>query len=235
MLAVEKLSVKQWSPDDRPREKLMLKGVAALSNAELLAILIRSGSADESSVELAQRILLAADNNLGRLGRMSVESLVSNFKGIGEAKAISIVAALELGRRRQSEETFTSDIVRSSSDLDSCFRPLIADLAHEEMWVAYFDSKNKIIAKKKISQGGVAETSVDCKIILHGAIETLALKLAVCHNHPSGDTEPSAKDIALTNKIADGAKILGLQLLDHIIIGTKGYYSFADAGTLFGG
>jgi DNA repair protein RadC len=232
MSSHDKPSVKQWSPDDQPREKLMLKGIAALSNAELVAIIIHSGSAEESSVELAQRILRSVDNSLARLGRMSVEQLTANFKGIGQAKAIGIVAALELGRRREAEEPATKDPVRSSSDLDRYFRPLLANLDHEEMWAAYFDSKQKIIARKKISQGGVAETPVDCKIILHGAIETLATQIAICHNHPSGDVEPSNADRALTHKIAEGAKILGFQFIDHLIIGTRGYYSFAENGIL---
>jgi DNA repair protein RadC len=227
-----KLSVKEWSPDDQPREKLLLKGVNALSNAELLAIIISSGNNEETSVELSQRILKSVGNNLNNLGKLSVKQLISNFKGIGAAKAAGIAAALELGRRRKSEDVETSAVISCSKDVCLYFERLLCDLPYEEFWALYLNVSNRIISRKKISQGGVSETGVDIKLVFQEAITALASKVIICHNHPSGNIQPSIHDDKLTARIDAGLKTLGIVLTDHIIIGAGTYYSFADEGRL---
>jgi len=228
---MSKLSIKNWQNDDRPREKLLLKGKQALSNAELIAILIGSGNTKESAVELAQRIMQSVDNNLINLSRLSINDLMK-FKGIGEAKAITIVGAMELGRRRREEEVKEKKKIGSSKDVFEIFQPNMADSPFEEFWILLVNRANKIISKHQISQGGVSGTVADPKRIFQLALENLASGIILCHNHPSGNTQPSQQDIKLTRKINDGAKLLEINLLDHIILGDENYYSFADNGMM---
>ncbi|MCC8146399.1 MAG: DNA repair protein RadC [Bacteroidales bacterium] len=227
-----KLSVKEWSPEDQPREKLLLKGVSALSDAELLAILIGSGNTEESVVQLSQRILQSVDNNLNKLGKLSVKDLIKTFKGIGEAKAISIIAALELGKRRRSSEIVNLGQIRYSKDIYDLFHPLLADLYYEEFWVLFLNRSNKIIDKIKLSQGGISETVVDNRIIYKEALSRLCTSVVICHNHPSGNKNPSRQDEILTQKLKEGLKLLDIHLIDHIIVCESVYYSFADEGKL---
>lgn len=218
--------------EDRPREKILLKGINALSDSELLAILIGSGNNEETAVELAQRILISAQNNLNNLGKFSITDLISGFKGIGEAKAITIVAAMELGKRRKQSETMNRNKVTCSKDIFEYFHPLLCDLPHEEFWILFLDRSNKIIGKLKISQGGVYETVVDCKLILKEALNRLAVSIVLCHNHPSGNMKPSKNDDSITRKIRESAILLDIEVLDHIIICENNYFSYADEGRL---
>lgn len=225
------LPITAWSEDDRPREKLLNKGRQALSDAELLAIVIGSGSRAESAVSLAKRILASASNNLNELGRVSLAELMK-FKGIGEAKAISIAAALELGRRRHASLNLEKPQVRSSKDAFHALYPLVSDLPHEEFWVLLLNKANKIIGSEKISAGGTDATLVDAKVLFRKAIEGQAVSIILCHNHPSGNLKPSQADVDLTKKLKQGGEIVGVQVLDHLIIADGKYYSFADAGAL---
>jgi len=222
-----KLSIKNWAVDDRPREKLLNKGISALSDAELIAILIGSGNREESAVELSKRILNSEKNNLNELGKKSIEDL-TQFKGIGEAKAISIVAALELGKRRKLAEIIDKKQITSSKDIFEYFYPMLGDLKYEEFWILTLNRSCKVIEKHKISQGGISQTIIDVKLIMKIAIEKLAEAIVLCHNHPSENLEPSKQDNIITTKIIDAAKVLDIKVLDHIIIGDKNYYSFAD-------
>lgn len=227
----ENITIKHLAEEDRPREKLLLKGRQALSNAELIAILIGSGSQEETAVELSQRILSHFDHNLNELGRLTVKDL-QKFKGIGEAKAISIIAALELGRRRQLTDAGKQKIIKSSNDLFAHLEPLVSDHKHEEFWVIYLNKANHIIDKERLSIGGTSATIVDVKIVLKNALEKLASSIAVCHNHPSGSLKASEADIQLTKKLKQAAALIDIQLIDHLIIGNKNYFSFADEGML---
>lgn len=231
MSEYRKLSIKNWALEDRPREKLLAKGISSLSNAELIAILIGSGSKDESAVELSKIILNKVKNNLNELGKLTVNDLQAN-KGIGEAKAITIIAALELGRRRKLADILIKNKITSSKDVFELFQPNLADLPYEEFWILLLNRSNKIIDKRKISQGGTSGTVIDVKLILKDAIEKLATSIILCHNHPSGNTQPSEKDISITNKLKEAAKIMEIPVLDHIIITDSSYYSFADEGIL---
>jgi len=226
-----KLNLKSWAEEDRPREKLLSKGIQSLSDAELIAILISSGNRDETAVELSRRILKESQNNLNELGRKSINELMQ-FKGIGEAKAISIVAALELGKRRKLSEIIDKKTISSSADIYEIFHSIIGDLPHEEFWILLLNRANKIIDKMRISQGGVSHTVIDVKIILKVAVEKLASCIILCHNHPSGNCEPSSEDKNITKKLSDAAKLLDLTVLDHIIVGADKYYSFADEGNI---
>jgi DNA repair protein RadC len=225
------LSVKQWSPEDRPREKLLSKGVFALSDAELLAIILGSGNQEESVVKLSQRLLQSNDNNLNQLAKLSVKQLME-WKGIGEAKAIGIVAALELGKRRQAETITERKKIRATSDIYALFYPLLCDLPHEEFWALFLNAKSGIIDKMKISQGGVAATIVDPKIIYKEALLRLASSVILCHNHPSGNPLPSHQDDAVTMRLCEGLKILDMHLSDHVILGEGSFYSYADEGRI---
>lgn len=227
----KRLSIKNWEDEDRPREKLLLKGKHTLSNAELIAILLGSGNQDETAVDLSQRILKSVDNNLMGLSRLSVKDL-SEFKGIGEAKAISIIAAMELGRRRREEDVMDRKKITSSKDVFEVFQPNMADSQYEEFWILLLNRANKIIGKYQVSQGGVSGTIADPKRIFNLALSNLASGIILCHNHPSGNIKPSEQDIKLTNKIASGAKYMDINLLDHIILGDENYYSFADDNKL---
>ncbi len=226
-----RLSIKTWAEEDRPREKLLQKGKRSLTDAELIAILIGSGSAKESAVDLSKRILAGAGNNLNQLGKFTVADLMK-YKGIGEAKAISIVAALELGARRQISEAELRAQITSSRDAYELLGPIVADLPHEEFWVLYLNRGNKVLAKEAISQGGVAGTVADVKIIFKKALELLASGVILAHNHPSGSLSPSRADLDLTKKMKQAGDVLEVQVLDHLIITDAGYYSFADQGTL---
>jgi DNA repair protein RadC len=226
-----KLSIKQWAVEDRPREKLLSKGIRTLSDAELLAILIGSGTKEASAVDLAKEILGTTGNNLNDLSRMSVHDL-KKFKGIGEARAITIVSAMELGRRRKLEEVRRKKQISTSRDVYDFFHPFIGDLPHEEFWVLHLSRSNRILAWKRISQGGIAGTVTDIRLILKDALENTASALIICHNHPSGNLQPSEADREITKKIAEAARIMDIRLLDHIIIGEGGYYSFADENLL---
>lgn len=228
----EILSIKEWAEEDRPREKMLLKGLSALSDAELIAILIGSGNKNETAVQLAQRILFSVNNNLNALGKRSVKDLISGFKGIGEAKAITICAALELGKRRAQSAPEARSTIQSSRDAFHLFYSLLCDLPHEELWIALLNRSNKVIRKTRISQGGTAETTADLRIILKEAISHLAAGIILCHNHPSGNLRPSAQDDVLTRRLASSAKLIDTQLLDHIIIADNAYYSYADEGRI---
>lgn len=225
------LNIKSWAEDDRPREKLFLKGRQALSDAELIAILIGSGNREESAVELSKRILNSASNNLSELGKLSVSDLM-NFKGIGDAKAISIIAALELGRRRKETETIKRDKITCSKDVFDIMQPFMLDLPHEEFWLLNLSRSNAVIKKELISRGGVSGTVVDTKMIFKSAVENLASSIIICHNHPSGNLKPSDADIRITKNIKEAGRVMDIQLFDHVIITESGYYSFTDEGLL---
>ena len=225
------ITIKNWAIEDRPREKLLQKGARILSDAELIAILIGSGTHQLSAVDLARQLLQRSGNNLNNLGKLTVKDLMK-FKGIGEAKAISVVAALELGKRRKQEEISSSQSIKSSKDVYEIFEPLVSDLPHEEFWILLLNRSNRIIDKSKVSQGGVAGTVIDTKLIMKSAIENLASSIILCHNHPSGNLNPSGSDIDITNKIKTAANCLDMKLLDHIIVADHSYYSFLDEGKL---
>ncbi|HEY0895578.1 MAG TPA: DNA repair protein RadC [Sphingobacteriaceae bacterium] len=226
-----KITIKGWAQEDRPREKLLLHGRRSLTDAELIAILIGSGRPSVSAVDLSREILSQHQNDLDRLGRLTVKDL-SEFKGIGSAKAIAIIAALELGRRRQETGIPVRYQVGNSSDVFRFLLPVFADLEHEEFWILFLNRGNKITGKERISKGGQAGTIADPKIIFNKAIEHHAASLILAHNHPSGNLRPSSADIALTGKLVSGGQLLDIGILDHLIITDKGYYSFADEGML---
>lgn len=225
------LTIKNWADDDKPREKLIQKGAKSLSDAELIAILIGSGNKNETAVELSKRILNQFNNNLNELGKKSILDLMQ-FNGIGEAKAISIIAALELGKRRKLSEVIEKTKITSSQDVYDYFQAFISDLNHEEFWVLFLNRSNKVIDHYKVSQGGVAGTVIDVKIIVKNALEKLASSVILCHNHPSGNLQPSDADMNITKKIAEAAKFFDINMLDHLIIGDNSYFSFADNGML---
>lgn len=226
------MKIKEWAEEDRPREKMLLKGVSSLSEAELLAILIGSGNSNETAVQLSQRILNTVDNNLNALAKLTIQELISGFKGIGEAKAITICAALELGKRRNLADPIFRQSIRSSHDAYALFHPLLCDLPYEELWIALTNRAGKVIGKNKISQGGIGETSADLRIILKMAITALATGIILCHNHPSGNTRPSSQDDSLTKRLHKAAELLEINLLDHIILCEESYFSYADEGRL---
>lgn len=228
---MEKLTIKTWAIDDRPREKLLTKGKIALSDAELIAILIGSGNRQESAVALSQRILKSVEGNINQLAKLTVEKL-STFKGIGEAKAIAIITALELGKRRQLETALERPKITSSKAVFNLMQPIIGDLEHEEFWVLFLNNSNKVLAKTQISKGGLTATVVDIRLLFKRAIELASVGIIVCHNHPSGKLEPSQADKQLTEKIKLAGLTLDIKLLDHLIITEKWYFSFADEGVL---
>ncbi|WP_405562684.1 DNA repair protein RadC [Polaribacter sp. Asnod6-C07] len=228
---MEKLTIKSWALDDRPREKLLAKGKAALSDAELIAILIGSGNRNESAVALSKRILQSVEGNINALAKLSVEKL-TEFKGIGEAKAIAIITALELGKRRQLEVALEKPKITSSKDVFNVMQPIIGDLDHEEFWVLFLSNSNKVIAKSQVSKGGLTATIVDVRLLFKRALELACVGLIACHNHPSGKLVPSNADKNITQKIKEAGTILDIKLLDHLIITQKAYFSFADEGIL---
>lgn len=231
MSEYKKLNIKEWAVEDRPREKMLQNGSRSLSDAELIAILIGSGNLEETAVELSRRILASTGNSLNELGRKDIEYL-KQFKGIGEAKAISIVAALEIGKRRKEADVFAKKKITASKDAADYFMPLLGDLNHEEFWILMLDRGNKIKDNFRISQGGISGTVIDVRIILKAAIEKQASSIILCHNHPSGTMQASDADLKITRKIADAAKIMDITVLDHIIIGNNKYLSLADEGIL---
>jgi DNA repair protein RadC len=225
------LKIKDWALEDRPREKLLKKGISSLSDAEIIAILLGSGTRNESAVDLSKKVLKNANNNLNELGKLGIPDL-TKIKGIGEAKAITIMAALELGRRRKMSEIINKKKITCSNDVFELFQPVIGDLPHEEFWILLLNRSNGIIEKFKISQGGVAGTVIDIKIILKNAIEKLASSIILCHNHPSGNKNPSSADDSITQKLKTGADLVDISVLDHIVIADTKYFSFADEGRM---
>ena len=225
----QNFSIKHWAEDDKPREKLMLKGKAVLSDAELIAILIGSGSRNESAVSLSKRVLSSVDNNLNALGKLSLKQLME-FKGIGEAKAVTIAAALELGRRRRIEEAIVLDKITSSKAVFEIMQPIIGELLHEEFWVLYLNNSNKVIHKSQLSKGGITGTVVDVRLIFKLALEHNATAIILSHNHPSGKLLASDADKEITKKLKFAGAQLDIKVLDHIIITEKGYLSFQDEG-----
>lgn len=228
---MDKLTIKSWALDDRPREKLLAKGKAALSDAELIAILIGSGNRNESAVALSKRILRAVNGNINELAKLSVEKL-TEFNGIGEAKAIAIITALELGKRRQLEVALEKPKIGSSKNVANLMQPIIGDLEHEEFWVLFLSNSNKVLAKSQVSKGGLTATIVDVRLLFKRALELASVAIIVCHNHPSGKLQPSVADKSLTAKIKQAGNTLDIKLLDHLIITEKAYFSFADEGLL---
>jgi DNA repair protein RadC len=221
--------ITNWSEDDKPREKLMLKGKSVLSDAELIAILIGSGSRNESAVGLSKRILASVDHNLNALGKLSIAQLM-NFKGIGEAKAISIIAAMELGKRRRNEDAAELTKITSSKAVFEIMQPIIGELPHEEFWVLFLNNSNKVLFKTQLSKGGMTGTMVDVRIVFKIAFEQNATAIILAHNHPSGKLQASDADIQITKKIKTAGQQLDIPVLDHIIITENGYYSFVDEG-----
>ncbi len=225
---LQKKSIKDWAEEDRPREKLLSKGNQALSNAELLAILIGSGNSEESAVELSQKILHSVGNKLNQLGKKTVYQLSSSFRGIGKAKAISIIAALELGRRRKLEEALTKEKITTSEEAFLIFHPLLADLSHEETWALFLNRANRVVDRKKMSVGGIGGSVIDVKMIMKEAVTCLASGIVLVHNHPSGNCLPSELDIDATQKLRDACAVFEISLLDHLIVAGNSYFSFAD-------
>lgn len=225
------MNIKSWSPEDRPREKLLLKGTSALSDAELIAILLGSGTAKLSAVDVAKKILAHVDNNLDNLAKLSIKELMK-AKGIGEAKAITIVAAMELGRRRKEQAPEEKPKLESSLSAFNLIKGDLQDLPHEEFWVLLINRANRLIKKKRISEGGVSGTVADPKIIFKLAVDELASGIILAHNHPSKNLKPSESDISLTKKLKEAGKFLEIAVLDHIIVGGHQYFSFADEGLI---
>lgn len=226
-----RMPIKTWSVEDRPREKLMLKGIRSLSDAELIAILLGSGTKNESAVELARKILKHYGDNLNELSKATVEDL-KRFKGVGEARAVTVIAAMELGRRRNAAEVIQRKKITSSADVAGIFSPLLGDLPYEEFWIVLLNRANKIIDTVKISQGGLAGTVTDIRIILRLALEKLASAIILVHNHPSGNLKPSESDINLTRRLREGGALMDIAVLDHLIVSDHSAFSFADEGIL---
>jgi len=222
-----RLSIKNWAVEDRPREKMLSRGIQSLTDVELIALLIGSGIRKVSAVDLARQILHLAGNNLDKLGKYTVPDL-KKLKGIGQARAITIVAALELGRRRKQSDSPEYAKITSSNEVFNLMHPLLSDLAHEEFWVLILNRSNKVIDKQKISQGGITGTVTDIRLILKMAIDNLATSMILCHNHPSGNLQPSDADISITRRLKESSSLMDISLLDHIIIAGKSYFSFAD-------
>jgi len=221
--------ITHWAEDDKPREKLMLKGRNVLSDAELIAILIGSGNRNESAVDLSKRILASVNHNLNALGKLTIAQLM-NFKGIGEAKAISIIAAMELGRRRKGEDVVELAKITSSKAVFELMQPIIGELPHEEFWVLFLNNSNKVLFKTQLSKGGMTGTMVDVRIVFKIAFEQNATAIILAHNHPSGKLQASDADIQITKKLKTAGQQLDIPVLDHLIITETGYYSFADEG-----
>lgn len=224
-------SIKNWAEDDRPREKLVSKGAAALSNSELIAILLNNGSKNKSAVELAKEILKLGKDNLNELGKLSLKDF-KQIKGIGDAKSITIAAALELGRRRQATASIEKPVIKSSREIAEYLKALIKDYSYEVFAVVFLNRANKIKHFEIISRGGITGTVADPRIVLKKALEEDATSIVLCHNHPSGNLKPSISDEELTKKIKEAAAYMDIKVIDHIIVSEEGYYSFADDGIL---
>lgn len=227
----KKLSIKEWAVEDRPREKMLAKGIRSLSEAELIAILIGSGNLEESAVEVSRRIMASVNNNLNELGKKTIADF-QKFKGIGPAKAITIAAAMELGRRRKESEPEEKPKIVTSDDGANIFKPLLSDLPHEEFWVLLLNRNNLAIDKFMVSQGGLTGTVIDVRLILKTALEKLACSIILCHNHPSGNLMPSQQDKEITSKIRDAGRMMDIPVLDHLIIAGDRHFSFADEGLI---
>ncbi len=225
------LPIKAWAEEDRPREKLLLKGKHSLTDAELIAILIGTGNSGETAVDLARKILSGNSNDLNLLGKMNVQEL-QKYKGIGQAKAVTIVAAMELGRRRKESKEVKMDKLTNSLEAVNLMQPLLGDLMHEEFWIIFLNRANGIIGKQQISKGGMSGTVADPRMIFKAALDQKAVSIILCHNHPSGNNQPSAADVQLTKNISEGGKVLEITVLDHIIVTQHGFYSFADEGLI---
>ena len=230
-MQANKHSIKEWAKDDRPREKLLSKTPMALSDSELLAILINNGTKDKSAVDLAKELLFSGKNNLTELGKLSIKELMK-VKGIGEAKAITIAAAMELGRRRQASTSLEKHVVKDSKEIANYLQAILRDHHHEVFAVVFLNRANKINHFEIISHGGITGTVADPRIILKKALEEDAVSIILCHNHPSGSLKPSKADEELTFKIKQAARYFDIKVLDHIIVSEEGYYSFADEGLL---
>ncbi len=228
---LKSLSIKNWSDDDKPREKLVQKGKGVLSDAELIAILIGSGSRNESAVQLSKRILASVSNNLNALGKLSIKQFME-FKGIGEAKAVTIAAALEIGRRRRGEDAQKITKIESSQNVFELLHPIMGELHHEEFWIIFLNNSNKVLHQAQLSKGGITGTLVDVRLVLKQALELGAVALVLAHNHPSGTLRPSKADRQITQKLIRAAEALDIKVLDHLIITQKEYFSFADEGFL---
>lgn len=224
--------MKSWAKDEQPREKLLQKGVASLSLNELIAILLRSGVGGESALDLARRILADSHNDLNELARCGVRELMKRYKGVGMAKAAAIVAAMEIGRRRPNADLSAQTVVRCSQDAYNYIKPFLADLEHEEFWAIYLTGGNRIRGCECLFSGGMSSTVIDVRILFRNALDMKASNLIVAHNHPGGVLKPSSYDEAITGKISEGGNLLDIRLFDHIIVGSGGYYSFADEGKL---
>ncbi|WP_026474052.1 RadC family protein [Alkaliflexus imshenetskii] len=227
-----RLSIKEWALEDRPREKLLAKGLTSLSDAELIAILIGSGSSKESAVDLSKKILKDHQNNLNILGKSTVEELVKRYHGVGEAKAVTIVAAMELGRRRTLQESLQMPVVKGSEDVFRLMKPILGDLPHEEFWILMLNRANKVLLRYNVSKGGLTGTVIDVRLIIKKALECYAASIILSHNHPSGNLQPSDADRQITKKIAEAGKLMDIPVLDHVIVAENGYFSFADEGML---
>ena len=225
------MSIKFLAEDDRPREKFLLKGKNSLSDAELLAIIMGSGNREDSAVELGRKILGSVENNWHNLSLLSLSDLMK-FKGVGEAKAISIAAALEIGHRRAAQEVPEKIQIRESKDIYKVLQPYLSDLQTEEFWAVFLNQNNRIVGKARLSAGGINQSVVDVRILFKTALEHLSTAIAIAHNHPSGNLKPSQEDLRITKQIADAGKILNIQLLDHLIISQNAYLSFADENIL---
>ena len=226
-----KLNINQWAEEDRPREKMMRLGAEALSDAELLAILIGSGNTEESAVGLMQRVLAAAGNNLHQLGKWQVQDF-ARFKGMGPAKSVTVMAALELGKRRNLQERPERPAIRTSRDIYELFYPLLCDLPNEEFWILLLNPACRVVNQVRISRGGLDQTTADVRTILREALLARATQLALVHNHPSGNIQPSTDDIRLTQKVQQAAQVMNIRVLDHVIVCDGAYYSFSDEGRL---
>ncbi len=225
------LKITDWALEDRPREKLYMKGPSTLSDAELLGILISSGTKNKSAVDLGRELLALAGNNLNSLGKLSIQD-ITKIRGIGNARAVTIAAALELGRRRKLSEMPSAVNIKCSRDAFDLISPLLTDLQHEEFWILFLNRSNRVIHRMKLSQGGISGTITDVRIVMKKAIEYLSSGIILCHNHPSGNLSPSDSDTNITMKIKEAGNFLDIQLIDHLIISENNYYSFADNGLL---
>ncbi len=226
-----KVGIKAWAVEDRPREKLVSRGLSALTDAELIAILISSGNSRESAVELSRRIMDSIHHNLNELGKLNCDEL-KKFRGIGQAKAITLIAAMELGRRKNQSEALDNGQIKGSRDAANYLRPEIGDLAYEEFWVLFLNRQNKVIEKRKLSQGGMTGTVIDVRLILKLALEKHATSMIFCHNHPSGNLDPSDADRKITKQLKEAAALMEIPVVDHLIVTQSGYFSFADEGLL---
>lgn len=231
MANYNRLTIKDWALEDRPREKMIVYGIQQLSDSELIALLIGSGTQHATAVDLARQILGSLGNNLDRLGKLTIRDLLK-FKGVGKARAIAIMAAMELGRRRKLSEAPDENKITSSQDVYCLMSPLLSDIPHEEFWILLLNRSNKVTEKRRISQGGISGTVTDIRMILKLAIENLSSSVILCHNHPSGNLQPSEADRSITGKLKEAANLMDIAVLDHIIIAGRAYFSFADENEL---